>query len=300
MNSTTRIERSDDEGKAGSRRDRMVATTLIVCIAVVAFWEIMAHRSDRAFSPFELVADDFVAFRPTCAGWDVEFVPVNPDPVEPNILMYVLRSDRSSAFLKQRPLVQRLVHGFNLVDCMVEKGHRVELFASTREGDGGEGVERLPPAVLNSGTPLQVWRVVSPTGDAAVWLSTMLRAGDFAATDVDTRAMPFPRVPFPEHAGWTPRGFTKEGLKHPVQGLKKYFKYKWNSSRGDFLTMIDLKQEEWASENDLTLVTLSDGASVKPEDVDAIIAEMFAVHFEMHAQLIAWRKRTLDAGQAQP
>lgn len=300
MNAKKRTTSSGDADKAGSKRDRKVAATLIVCIAVVAFWEIMAHRSDRAFSPFELVADDFVTFHPTCAGWDVEFVPVNPDPVEPNILMYVLRSDRAPASRKQRPLVQRLVHGFNLVDCMVEKGHRVDLFASTRVGDGDKGVELLPPAVLDSGRPLQVWRVVSPTGDAAVWLSTMLRAGDFAATGVDTRAMPFPRVPFPEHAGWTPRGFTKEGLKHPVQGLKKYFRYKWNSSRGDLLTMIDLKQEEWASENDLTLVTLSDGASVGPEDMNAIIAEMFAVHSEMHAQLMAWRKHTLDADQAQP
>ena len=80
-----------DGVSATARREKWVAGVLVFCIAIVGFWEVMAHRSDRPFSPFEVTASDFVEFVPQSARWDIESLPVSPDPVEPNILMYFLR-----------------------------------------------------------------------------------------------------------------------------------------------------------------------------------------------------------------
>lgn len=281
------------ECKSSKRSERIVATVLVLCIGIVGFWEVMAHRSDRPFSPFELTAQDLASFEPFSTQWFIESMPVSHDPVEPNILMCLLRPQphTGDAQAKTQSLMLRLVHGFNLVDCMLEKGHAVELVASTlTDTPMMDGIE-LPASALESGRKIQVWRVTSPVGDVSLWVSTMLRAGDFAQTDVDTRAMPFPRVPYPDRAAWTPRGITKDGLKHPIQGINKFLQYKWNSSRGDLLTLLDLKQEEWASEDELTLVTLNKSPSVTPASQTQVLAEILSAHFDMHDQLKRWREQ---------
>lgn len=299
-NSPAQTESTTGEPDARTRtqrhRERWIATVLVFCIAIVGFWEVMAHRSDRPFTPFELIASDFDSFEPISTRWFIESLPVRLDPIEPNVLMCRLRPQvhPSDSVAFTQPMLLRLVHGFNLVDCMVEKGHTVELLASTRTDERFEGGIRLPDAISLSGQKVQVWRVVSPVGDVSLWVSTMLRAGDFEQTNVDTRAMPFPRVPYPERVGWTPRGLTLEGIKHPVQGLKKYMEYKWNSARGDVLTLIELKQEAWASEDELTLVTMSIGPSIDRDAEQQVLHELLSAHVDLHRQLKKWRVQDLD------
>ena len=299
LSSKSQDPTAKDGVSATARREKWVAGVLVFCIAIVGFWEVMAHRSDRSFSPFEVTASDFVEFVPQSSRWDIESLPVSPDPVEPNILMYFLRPQAAliGSSNAPSPVVVRLVHGYNLVDCAREKGDTVELLASTRTGVLKEGVIAMPQEVIDSGRRIQVWRVLSATGDASIWVSSMLRAGDFSATNVDTREMPFPRLGIPDNTGWTPRGMTREGLRHPIQGMKKFIQHKWNGSRADLLTFLELKQEAWASEDQLTLVALSSGRSVAPEDVNTVLLNAFHAHVEVHEQLMAWRAAQTDPAQ---
>ncbi len=82
------------------RGDRFVAAVLIVCVAVAAFWEIMAVRSSRGFQAFQLTAADFEDFRPSSAGWMIQSMPVGQSPTEPNILAYLVKGQGSAAFVR--------------------------------------------------------------------------------------------------------------------------------------------------------------------------------------------------------
>ena len=50
----------------------ILPVVLLICLAVVSFWEIMANRSRRPFRSFDLVAANFGDFRPQLDGWSIE------------------------------------------------------------------------------------------------------------------------------------------------------------------------------------------------------------------------------------
>jgi hypothetical protein len=191
-----------DSRKSGGRG---VAILLIACIAIVAFWEIMANRSRRPFEPFDLTSENFNRFFPSSDEWTVRALPVNSSPTEPNILALELSSKARSKVKNQRsevrsqrssvgeggpaspsnaptishsdtpllryshtsghapvPVTVRLVHGYNMPDCMRIKGYQVELIGDTR-GQGAErrtsnpaerGKHRIHPALAGHPTPV--------------------------------------------------------------------------------------------------------------------------------------------------
>ncbi|MDA0991972.1 MAG: hypothetical protein O3A51_14630 [Verrucomicrobia bacterium] len=272
--------------KRGGPRDAAVATLLILCVLLVAFWEVMSNRSERPFDAFQMRADDFVDFQPVVENWTIEQLPVSDDPIEPNILVYLLRPEAGG-----RPLLVRLVHGYNMVDCMRIKGDAVSLLADTRRELDGSPVETSTPVTLSPDRQVQLWRLLSPTGHQAIWMTSMLRMGDFAETAVDTRAMAFPRVGIPDHPGWFPQGLSAKSLRHPVRNLRLFMRAKWNSSRADVLTFLKLKRPAWASEDLLTMVVATAGPPVAPGDEQAAIATIIGMYDTMHRQLQEWRRQ---------
>jgi hypothetical protein len=284
-----------------------VPALLIACVLVVLFWEVMAHRSARPFAPFDLTAADFAGFEPRLAGWQVRPVPVaTNDPVEPNI--FALRAVRAGAAYGVR-----VVHGYNMPMCMKIKGYTTEEFgvqgSGFRMGEGGEEHSESAAGIPAEGSPLnpeprtpnleptpearpQLWRVVSSVGDVSVWVTSMIRAGDFRVTAVDCRSMPFPRATVQEDPGWIPRGLSWSSLRHPVAGLRTYLRSRWNTSRSDLATFLRLRQPAWASEELLTLVVYTLGDPLPPGAERAAAAEALALHDGLLLELQRWRAAT--------
>jgi len=267
-------------------RQSLVAALLVFCVVLVAFWEIMHNRSRRPFEAFELTNEDFHDFAPAAAGWRVAERPVSTTAIEPNILCHQFTSRTNDS-----AVVARLVHGYNMQDCMRIKGYEVELVAGLNSKRTSSIEHSTSMANASHSTPYtQTWRLTSPAGDISLWLTTMLRAGDFAPTDVDVRSMAFPRVGTPDDPNWVPRGITLRSLRHPIRNLRRAIRAKWNKSRCDPLTFLGLKQPAWADENLLTLVTAgpprSDAAAARATAGDAAI-----VHAHMLRQLQAWRRQ---------
>jgi len=270
-----------------------MAFILLACVLVVAFWEIMSNRSRRPHEAFQLTASDFAGFAPQSRDWRVELLPVKPESIEPNILAYrVARAVSGSA-----PVLVRLVHGYNMPDCMHIKGYAVALLHDTRRSLQ----ERADAALAEGGAahcrPYQVWRLTSGTGDASIWVTSMLRVGDFAATHVDVRSMAFPRVGVPDDPNWLPQGLTRRSLRHPVANFRKFIRARWNSSRSDLATFLGLRQPAWASRDLLTLVAVSGGPPVRDGGLEAVTADVVAVHGFMESELRAWRQTLLDSHQ---
>lgn len=271
-------------GDASPARRRGTAIVIILSLVIVAVWEFMAVLSRRPYKPFDVRADAFAGIEWSQPGWTIQALPVADDPVEPNILILLLsRTDNNRI-----PVIVRLVHGYNLVDCMRIKGYTARLLADTR--DSQSPVSR-PPSPFSSlpAYPAQVWEFASPGGDQTLWVSSMLQSGDFSMTGVDTRDLEFPRVGIPDHPGWSPRGLSRESLRHPVSSLRLYLRARWNSSRSDLLTFLGLRQPAWASEELLTLVALQSAPSsgVAAADVLAAVSEAHQLVFR---RLQEWRR----------
>jgi hypothetical protein len=302
----------DDNTVRGKRkREHIVAALLVICVVIVAFWEIMSMRSRRPFQPFELTAADFSDFWPSSDTWSIESLPVGSDPIEPNILVYHLHRKAPQADsdtpIPRHPAISvavRLVHGYNMPDCMRIKHFNCELLNDARrlvEGKRSElstmALAQEDPATLPyADTPVprhQVWRLTSPGGERSMWITSMLRVGDFTATGIDTRSMAFPRIGITDNPGWFPRGLSFRSLRYPVKNFRLFLRSQWNSSRSDLLTFLKLKQPAWASDELLTLVTLSLGPSVTPEGERPVTREILAAHAFMHTQLRAWRLKKI-------
>lgn len=267
---------------AGRGREAAVAVLLVLCVVLVAFWEIMSNRSQRPFAPFALNAASMAEVPLQAPGWTVTRLPIAYDPVEPNVLALLVRPTKGNA----PAALVRLVHGYNMVDCLRIKGSTVELVADTRET--GEGA---PAAALGRYPPgLQLWRVRTSSDRATLTATAMLRAGDFARTSVDTRSMPFPRVDIPDNPGWFPQGLSWRSLRHPIRNGRLFLRAKWNASRTDVLTFLNLRQPHWASEELLTLVSSSVDAAVPAEQEVAVAEAVIAAHSCVHALLETWAK----------
>jgi hypothetical protein len=136
---------------------------------------------------------------------------------------------------------------------------------------------------------MQLWRVTGSSGEASIWVTTMVRAGDFEPTDVDICSMAFPRVDIPDDPRWIPQGFTWSDLRHPFRSLRRWASTRWNASRTDVLTFLRLRQPAWASEELLSSVTRSTTPSVVPENEASLIRQLMEAHSGMLAGLREWK-----------
>jgi len=293
-----------------------VPALLVFCVVVVGFWEIMARRSAAPFRPFDLTAEDFAGFHPRWDGWSVRLVPVSTnDPAEPNIVaLAVERADRA--------YLVRLVHGYNMPMCMKVKGYEateigdrrpetIDHRPETAESRTGRAAGDPPDATRGYGpesmvhgprskVSTQSWRLTSSIGDCTLWATTMLSAGDMAATEVRTDSMKFPRVDGAEDPNWVPRGVTWGSLRHPVAGLRRYLRSRWNSSRRDLLTFLRWRQPAWASEELLTFVSRTVEPPVTAATEAARLAELEAVHVRLQADLAAWWGQAQENSDRRP
>ena len=256
-------------------RQHVYAAILVCCALLIAFWQVMAHWSRKPWRPFELTAADFENFHIESGQWQAERKPPGNDPLQPNVLVLLLsptpNNPRSAASV---PVLVRLVHGYNVCDCMRIKGYTVDLLADAR-GTGKAGH--------------QLWRLTSGAGDVSIWATSMLRAGDLARTDVDVRSMAFPRIGTPDDPRWVPEGLTLKSLRHPIRHLRWFLRAKWNNARADWLTFLGLKQPAWASDEMLTLVS---AASVGPGEAPNERAEaehVLAAHHFTRQALQTWK-----------
>ncbi|MGQ9662790.1 MAG: hypothetical protein ACUVWX_10725 [Kiritimatiellia bacterium] len=274
----------------------------MVCALLVAFWEIMVARSRGGHQGYRFTGQELAGFRPQVQGWTVTLLPVRATRAEPNIVVYGL--DRSGATTPSTGrVVVRLVHGYNVRDCMRLKGYQVELVGDTRRriGNDDRGVEaslagdEIAP-VLRSQTraqgdpfPVQVWRLIAPTDDIAIWVTSMLRTADFGATDVDVRSMPFPKIEGDDRPVGLPEGLTWESLRHPIRTLGLLVRTRWNNARCDLATFLGLRTPAWASDELLTLVSAS---SLRPEgsfDSAKVLGEVLEAHLAIAEALGRWR-----------
>lgn len=263
-----------------SKRERRVAAVLLLCLLLVAFWEIMARWSRRGFDPFALSAAQFEGFVPRPQLWHSERVPVPFSQTEPNILAcrYSLPAAERAPGGHAPAVLVRLVHGFNMVDCMRLKNYTVELLEDTRD----------KPRAAGASHQRQVWRLTSSTGDSSVWVSSMLRVGDMTETGQDVRSLPFPRMGISTDPNWVPRGMTWHSLRHPWRNFRRMLQHKWNGARHDLLTFLRLRRPVWASEERLTLVSAYQGRPVTPHEEPAVVELVSAVHGDFLAALQQW------------
>jgi hypothetical protein len=287
--------------RIGDRRKWIVPVLLVACAAIVAFWEIMAARSRNPFRPFGLTAEDFREFKPSSSAWSLYPRPLPPDSSEPNILAYEVRrmlptkQGQNDPLLPARapaaPVLVRLVHGYNMCDCMRIKGYKVEPIE--QKGFGQESGGRSQRSEQTTDRPFrQVWRLTSSSGEVSVWVTGMIRAGDFSETDVDVRSMAFPRIGIPDDPRWIPRGLTWKSLRHPIGSFRVFLRAKWNSSRCDVATFLGLKQPAWADDELLTLVAAWRGASVAREQEPSATEHVLAAYDFFCGELEKWRRES--------
>ena len=307
--------RTKDEGpgtspKVTKIRDRILAVILLICVIVVGFWEIMGRASFRPFDELALNADDFTEFRPESEQWYYREVPVAVSLIAPAIVAFEMKQknmrphsvpypapDRrslgvnGSSISNSGPVLVRLMHGFNIVDCMRIKQYRVELIRddqeprTTNQEPRTKNEERTSP----SSPKVQIWRLTSPAGKVSLWVTSMLRATDFMETDVDTRDMAFPRVGTPDAPGWNPTGLKWSSFRHPIKNLRQVIRARWNASRCDWMTFLRLKRPAWVSDEVLTLVGEYKGKSVKPANESDVTACVLSAQQLLLHQLQTFR-----------
>ena len=262
-----------------SRRELAVALLLIASALLIAGWEVAARLAARPFDELRLKPSDFFGFKPDTTEWRLRLVHSKTTPTEPTAVAYELRYIKPGA-QNSAPLLSRIVHGYNMVDCMRIKGYKVERLIDSRQtplffGAGGATAELKE--WLN-GMPVQVWRLTSSTGKVSIWATTMLRINDFAATATDTRDMAFPRIGSPDDPAWQPTGIKISSFRHPVRNARNAIKARWNASRCDAATFLRLRQPAWASTEMLTFVTEYHGSSVTAETEPGVIGYVLAGH----------------------
>lgn len=269
------------EGRDSRRYEVVVAGALLLCLAAVMFWEIMSNRSKRGWSAFQLTARDMASFTPHSDAWSsIREVTIDPTPTEPNIAAYELERPNGKVGV-------RLVHGYNMPDCMRLKHYTVELVMDHRQEETNTLSLNVPPGCV------QLWKLTSELGDVTLWMTSMLNAGTFEGTDVDVRDMPFPRIGIPDDPNWVPRGFSWETFEHPVRDVRRFLNRKWNNARCDPVVFLKLKQPPWASSEMLTLVSAWRGGVVEADQEAVVTSQLLAAHSLVFTQLRAWRRRQL-------
>jgi len=297
-----------DGGKAkkGNRlREAAVFAVLLLAVGIVGFWEIMANRSRRPFQSFEVTPEDFAGFEPRSPGWRFTPTPVTHSAMEPNILAFrvnrqelVVRGHApgpaSGPALRSHVFV-RLVHGYNMPDCMRLKGYTVACVADTHGTTGltARARELLPggrDADPASAPRIQFWRLTTSVGDESAWVTSMIRSGAFEGTTIDVCAMPFPRVGTVMDPDWAPEGLTLSSFKHPVRNLRRFLLGKWNNSRCDLLTFLALRPAAYASDEVLTVVSMTEPLQAGGVDLAPYFRHAVGAHRAFEEQLRQWHK----------
>ncbi len=262
----------------------ITAVILIVCVLLVAFWEIMSNRSTHGPDTFELNNKVFAGFKQSASpGFAIKSVPVVTTVLEPNIAAFAVK--RKADNDSERFVLTRLVHGYNMCDCMRIKGYKVEMIADARTG--GSSV----PGINGIKYPVQIWRLTSSSGNISIWVTSMLRAGNFAVTSTDVRSMAFPRVGTVDSPDWMPQGFTLKSLRHPIKNTKMLLRAKWNNARCDIWTFLRLKRPAWASEEMLTLVSIYRGPPYPHDKEKEIIQYVVNAHGAVINELKIWNSK---------
>jgi hypothetical protein len=301
--------------------DRRMGIVLAILVALTVLFLGLSVLHKRPMDAFELRASSFAGFSPRLEGWSLEKLPVGSDPVEPNILCYSV-TPRGATILdsgRRAGMTLRLVHGYNMRDCMRIKGYLVEEMQRRSEtGDHRPQTMDRRPRTTDAGLhatvtankarstkheapmtndqapstpspfPGQMWRMVSPAGVTSLWATVMLRADTFEATDRDVCSMPFPRVGIPDDPDWSPGGLTLDGLRHPVANARRVVRAKWNASRSDLLTFLGFRRPAWVQAEWLTLVVAGEAGIGSGGDITA--ASLLAVESEFVRELRDWRR----------
>jgi hypothetical protein len=242
---------------------RHLSTILILgCALLVAGWQLLALYARRGQEPLQIQAEDFASLALDVPGWQSTKLPVPNDPLAPTIVAYRLtrRADATRLLL-------RLVHGYNMVDCMRIKHYDVRGKDESGEnlkpegGIDGKGSEaNLEPSGFRFSDPsgfLQCWRL-SKGDQHSLWITAMLSGGDLAYTGKDTRSMSFPRIGTADAASWNPTGLSWRSLRHPISNSRQALRSHWNASRSDIWVFLRLRRPAWVSDKDLTLVLEGD------------------------------------------
>ncbi|NQV26366.1 MAG: hypothetical protein HQ518_18580 [Rhodopirellula sp.] len=285
-----------------SKKDGLTAGVLISCVLLVVFWTVMANWSRRDVTPFELTADDFASFHLSPDKWAVEQLHIPATHVEPNILAYRFRwrADGNSVTPRRGNVRVRLVHGYNMPDCMRIKRYTVELLAETRRTPQGTTTEMSRPdlvgrlAEICPGSQVQVWLLTSVTGDVAIWVTGMLRAGTLEETPVDVCSMAYPRIGVPDDPSWLPEGFKLSSLRHPIRNVRWLIRAKWNNSRCDLATFLKLRRPAWASEEIQTLVVESERNVRGKDDLLLALEDAMDVYLFVQSDLEGWRRGSVE------
>lgn len=268
------VLQEDKGAESSSGRRRFVGILLVSCAILVSAWEIGVWRSERPRRPFSINVGAFADFMPA-GGWVWRQLSLPGDPNEPNILVY--KAGRTGDSTGGAVSV-RLVHGYNMADCMRIKHYKVELTddrAILTADAGGAGLRKY-----------QVWRLTAPDGTTSAWVTSLIRADTFAETGGDVRNMAFPRVSVPDDAGWMPQGLRLSSLKHPVENFGLYLRSRWNSSRCDLLTFLRLRQPAGADDRTLVIVAMQEVG----QSTEAVAREnAFAAANAFHSSLTTWR-----------
>jgi hypothetical protein len=273
--SKKKTPRASGDRPSPGRGEKYVAVVLILCMMLIAGWEIAAKLAARPFDDLILKAEDFSEFAPVSDQWKVRLEHQKATPTDPTAIAYELRPcSCTSGCRSSSPLLVRIVHGYNMVDCMRIKQYKVELIKDHRS--------------LNFDS-VQIWRITSASGKVSIWMTTMLRTVDFSPTNVDTRDMAFPRVGTPDSPSWQPTGLKWSSFRHPIRNSHLALRSKWNSSRCDLPTFLRLRQPAWASNEMVTLVTEYHGPSVKPAEEKFVIKYVLNAHLFMMRQFHTFR-----------
>jgi hypothetical protein len=256
-------------------KQRLAPWLFLSCSLVVATWLILAHHSRQPFKAFTLTANTFTNFIPLVEDWSFSQLPITAiDPAEPNIMSLSGKCEREP----DRMATIRLVHGYNMPMCMKIKGYTVTPIK-----------DMTLPVNPQRNEPLRIqyWRVTSSTGETSFWLTSMIRADTFAGTETDICSMAFPRIDIPDDPNWVPQGLGAN-LRHPVAALRRWFRSRWNGARTDLLTFLRLRQPAWASDEQLSYVTL--GKPVSAEDMESFLEHLQNLHTAVLLKLQEWGK----------
>ena len=267
-------------------RESLGALLLLVCVAVVAAWMLAARHAARGFAPLRVQDSDFAGFLPASAHWQARIVYVKRTPTEPTIIAYelqpVIAAGRPVAPGGDAPVLVRVVHGYNMVDCMRIKHFGVDALGDNlavwRAYEAGMEARPVQP-------PMQIWRLREPREPARIWVSSMLAANDFAGTAVDTRSMAFPRVGTPDDPAYRPTGLRWRSFRRPIHNFRMYLRSRWNASRMDVWTFLRLRQPAWASDVLLTLVSEYRGADAAARSDDEMQQQVLRAHQFFYAEL---------------
>lgn len=245
---------------------RRLPIFILIGVAVVVIWQIFGIICNMKYKNFAITEKDFAGFKPRLENWRIEKVSIGSSSTDPNIIGFKYYNSNMTVFV-------RLVHGYNMCECMKLKGYKVSLIADTRTN-----------ITERSGGMMQIWRLISPANDNAIWITGVLGGRNMVQTDKDIRSFIFPRggnvAGLPDSTG-----ISLESVRHPVSNTTQHVKYKWTDSRGDVLIFLGLKKLPWASDDYLSLVVQWEGSDVKPEQEPAVIAMLESIYRNMAESL---------------